>query len=84
MLLCEKCGTNGITLPCPSCGWVGEALAQPHRIRPRKMGFFYAGTVVIVLGSFAFLLPLGLLWKLCATAVIVSGGFRLLAMSRGD
>lgn len=79
MLLCARCGTNGVTLPCPMCGWEGEDVAQPHRLPKRRMPLVYAAMALLVTGA----VTTAVLSRLLGIP-LVAGGFALLARSRGD
>lgn len=51
MISCDRCGQQGITLPCPACGWLGDAVARPAKRARRHLPTFFFGLLLTVTGA---------------------------------
>lgn len=85
MLDCERCGAFGVDLPCPTCGWQGEAVERPVKRPRRTVPLLVLAVVLVVAGSLLVLLGLGhgVLGRLPGL-LAVAAGFRVLVWSRRD
>lgn len=85
MVDCERCGAPSIDLPCPPCGWQGEAVEQPVKRPGRSVPLLVLAVVLVVAGSLLVVLGLGhgALARLPGL-LAVAAGFRVLVWSRRD
>lgn len=85
MVDCERCGAGSIDLPCPACGWQGEAVERPVKRPGRSVPLLALAVALVVVGSLLAVLGLGhgALARLPGL-LAVAAGFRVLVWSRRD